>query len=88
MSVFCGIEKQNFHEYLFILFFVVIQQIEGTFIYPRVVGKSVGLPGVIVICAVLVGGNIGGIIGALISVPTSAVLFALIKEAVAKRTAV
>ena len=71
---------------LFIVFFFVIQQIEGTFIYPRVVGKSVGLPGVIVICAVLVGGNIGGIIGALISVPTSAVLFALIKEAVAKRT--
>lgn len=71
---------------LFIVFFFVIQQIEGTFIYPRVVGKSVGLPGVIVICAVLVGGNIGGIIGALISVPTSAVLFALVKEAVAKRT--
>lgn len=71
---------------LFIVFFFVIQQIEGTFIYPRVVGKSVGLPGVIVICAVLVGGNLGGIIGALISVPTSAVLFALIKEAVAKRT--
>lgn len=73
---------------LFIVFFFVIQQIEGTFIYPRVVGKSVGLPGVIVICAVLVGGNLGGIVGALISVPTSAVLFALIKEAVAKRTAV
>lgn len=72
---------------LFVVFFFVIQQIEGTFIYPRVVGKSVGLPGVIVICAVLVGGNIGGIVGALISVPTSAVLFALIKEAVAKRTA-
>lgn len=72
---------------LFIVFFFVIQQIEGTFIYPRVVGKSVGLPGVIVICAVLVGGNLGGIVGALISVPTSAVLFALIKEAVAKRTA-
>ena len=71
---------------LFVVFFFVIQQIEGTFIYPRVVGKSVGLPGVIVICAVLVGGNLGGIIGALISVPTSAVLFALIKEAVAKRT--
>ncbi|MGN0451109.1 MAG: AI-2E family transporter [Acutalibacteraceae bacterium] len=71
---------------LFIVFFFVIQQIEGTFIYPRVVGKSVGLPGVIVICAVLVGGNLGGIVGALISVPTSAVLFALVKEAVAKRT--
>lgn len=72
---------------LFILFFVVIQQIEGTFIYPRVVGKSVGLPGVIVVCAVLVGGNIGGILGALTSVPVSAVLYVLLKEAIAKRTA-
>lgn len=71
---------------LFILFFVVIQQIEGTFIYPRVVGKSVGLPGVIVVCAVLVGGNIGGILGALTSVPVCAVLYVLLKEAIAKRT--
>lgn len=70
---------------LFIAFFVVIQQIEGTFIYPRVVGKSVGLPGVIVVCAVLVGGNLGGILGALTSVPISAVLFVLLKEAIANR---
>ena len=71
---------------LFIVFFIVIQQIEGSLVYPRVVGKSVGLPGVIVVCAVLVGGNIGGILGALIGVPVSAVLFVLIKEAIEKRT--
>lgn len=71
---------------LFMVFFIVLQQLEGSLIYPRVVGKSVGLPGVIVVCAVLVGGNIGGIVGALISVPTAAVLFVLLKEAVAKRT--
>ena len=71
---------------LFIVFFIVIQQIEGSLIYPRVVGKSVGLPGVIVVCAVLVGGNIGGILGALTGVPVSAVLFVLIKEAIEKRT--
>ena len=71
---------------LFVLFFVVIQQIEGTFIYPRVVGKSVGLPGVIVVCAVLVGGNIGGILGALTGVPISAVLYVLVKEEIEKRT--
>ena len=68
------------------VFFIVLQQLEGSLIYPRVVGKSVGLPGVIVVCAVLVGGNIGGIVCALISVPTAAVLFVLLKEAVAKRT--
>ena len=71
---------------LFIVFFIVIQQIEGSLIYPRVVGKSVGLPGVIVVCAVLVGGNIGGILGALTGVPVSAVLYVLIKEAIEKRT--
>ena len=64
----------------------MLQQLEGSLIYPRVVGKSVGLPGVIVVCAVLVGGNIGGIFGALVSVPASAVLFILLKEAVERRT--
>lgn len=71
---------------LFIVFFTVLQQLEGSLIYPRVVGRSVGLPGVIVVCAVLVGGNIGGIAGALVSVPASAVLFVLLKEAIAART--
>ena len=69
---------------LFIVFFLVLQQIEGNFIYPKVVGKAVGLPGIIVVGAVLVGGNIGGVLGALIAVPTSAVIFTLIKEAIYK----
>lgn len=70
---------------LFIVFFVVLQQLEGSLIYPKVVGKSVGLPGVIVVCAVLVGGNIGGIMGSLISVPACAVIYVLLKEAINKR---
>ncbi len=64
----------------FIIFFIVLQQIEGNFIYPRVVGKAVGLPGVLVVSAVLVGGNIGGVLGALIGVPTVAVIYTLLKE--------
>jgi predicted PurR-regulated permease PerM len=44
------------------------------------VGKAVGLPGVIVISAVLVGGNIGGVLGALIGVPLAAVIYTLLKE--------
>lgn len=71
---------------LFCIFFAVLQQLENSLIYPRVVGKSVGLPGVIVVCSVLVGGNIGGIFGALISVPTAAVIYVILKEAIAKRT--
>jgi len=69
----------------FVIFIIILQQIEGNLIYPRVVGKAVGLPGIIVISAVLVGGNIGGILGALIAVPVSATIYTLLKEAIEKR---
>ncbi len=70
---------------LFVLFVIILQQIEGNLIYPRVVGKAVGLPGIIVISAVLVGGNVGGILGALIAVPLSATVYTLLKEAINTR---
>lgn len=70
---------------IFVVFFLVLQQLEGTLIYPKVVGKSVGLPGIIVICAVLVGGNISGVVGALVGVPVCAVLYTLLKEAIEHR---
>lgn len=66
---------------LFLVFLIILQQLEGNLIYPKVVGKAVGLPGVIVISAVLVGGNIGGVMGALIGVPLAAVIYTLLKEA-------
>lgn len=71
---------------IFVVFFLILQQLEGNLIYPRVVGKAVGLPGVIVVSAVMVGGNIGGVMGSLIAVPTAAVLFSLLKELVAFST--
>ena len=67
---------------LFIVFLIVLQQIEGNLIYPRVMGKAVGIPSVLVVSAVLVGGNIGGVLGALLAVPTCAVIFTLIKESI------
>lgn len=67
---------------LFVVFLLVLQQIEGNLIYPKVVGKAVGLPGVIVVSAVLVGGNLGGVLGALIAVPTCAVIYTLLSEVV------
>ena len=67
---------------IFVAFLLILQQIESNLIYPKVVGKAVGLPGVIVVSSVLLGGNIGGILGALVAVPTSAVVYSLIKEAV------
>jgi len=69
----------------FIIFVLVLQQIEGNIIYPRVVGKAVGLPGIIVISSVLLGGSIGGILGALLGVPLSALLFTLLKEGIKSR---
>ncbi len=68
---------------LFVVFFLILQQVEGNLIYPKVVGKAVGLPGVLVVSAVLLGGNIGGIMGALLAVPTCATLYVFLKEAIA-----
>ncbi len=70
----------------FIIFILCLQQVEGTLIYPRVVGKSVGLPGVLVLISVIVGSNLAGVTGALIGVPVCAVLFIIIREAVKERT--
>lgn len=60
---------------------LAIQQVDGAFIYPRIVGKSVGLPGVAVFCAVIVGGNVAGVLGSLLGVPVCALLYALLREA-------
>ena len=64
----------------FVLFLLVLQQVEGNLIYPKVVGKSVGLPGLLVLMAVTIGGEAFGILGMLFSVPVCAVLFSLYLE--------
>ena len=64
----------------FILFLLILQQVEGNLIYPKVVGKSVGLPGMLVLMAVTIGGEAFGILGMLFSVPVCAVLFSLYLE--------
>ncbi len=69
----------------FLVFIAVLQQLEGNLIYPRVVGSSVGLPGIWVLAAVTVGGGLGGIIGMLLAVPVTATLYKLIQRDVQKR---
>ena len=64
----------------FLIFVLILQQLEGNIIYPRVVGKSVGLSGMWVLLAVLVGSSVGGAVGMLISVPTFSLVYALISE--------
>lgn len=72
----------------FVVFLLVLQQIEGNLIYPRVVGSSVGLPPVWVLVAVTVGGSLYGVAGMLFGVPTASVAYTLVKEAAARRLAV
>ncbi|MBQ2848009.1 MAG: AI-2E family transporter [Clostridia bacterium] len=66
----------------FVVFIVILQQLEGNLIYPKVVGKSVGLPGIWVLAAVTIGGNMLGVAGILISVPACAVLYTLLRQEV------
>lgn len=72
---------------LFILFTIVVQQIEGNIIYPKVVGSSIGLPGLFVLISVTIGGGLMGIPGMIISVPLASALFKLLKNDVKDREA-
>lgn len=69
----------------FLIYIAILQQLEGNLIYPRVVGSSIGLPGIWVLAAVTVGGGLGGIVGMLLAVPVSATLYKLIRSDVRKR---
>lgn len=69
----------------FVVFIIVLQQLEGNLIYPRVVGKSVGLPGIWVLAAVTVGGGLFGVLGMLFSVPICSVLYVLFRNFVNKK---
>lgn len=70
---------------LFIVFLVVLQQIEGNLIYPKIMSSSVGLPGVWVLAAITVGGSLSGIVGMLIGVPIVAVVYQILQEEVLKK---
>ena len=65
---------------IFIIFVILLQQIEGNFIYPKVVGSSTGLPGLWVLAAVTIGGSVSGIIGMLIAVPIAATIYKLVRD--------
>ena len=71
----------------FVALFLLLQQLEEQLIYPRVVGTSVGLPGMWVIVAVGVGGGLMGVAGMLIMIPIMSVLYALMREITSKRVA-
>lgn len=70
---------------IFVAMFLVLQQIEGNLIYPKVVGTSIGLPGMWVLVAVTIGGDLMGVAGMLIMIPISSVLYTLLREFTIKR---
>lgn len=70
----------------FLVLFLVLQQIEGNLIYPKVVGTSIGLPGMWVLVAVSVGSELMGIMGMLVMIPLVSVMYTLLREFTQKRT--
>lgn len=74
-----------FDALVFLIFIIVLQQLEGNLIYPKVVGTSIGLPAIWVLAAVTIGGGVLGIPGMLIGVPLAAAIYRIIRHDVRKR---
>lgn len=70
----------------FLVFVVILQQLEGSLIYPKVVGQSIGLPGIWVLTAITIGGGVLGVGGMLLAVPLFAAGYRLLREDLARRT--
>ncbi len=71
---------------IFLVFIVILQQLEGNIIYPKVVGKSIGLPGIWVLAAVTVGGGLMGVLGMLLGVPVAAAIYRLLRRDINRET--
>ena len=86
LSAFLLLMVSPIRAVIFLIFLGILQQIEGNVIYPRVVGTSIGLPGIWVLTAVTVGGGLFGLLGILLSVPVASVLYTLLRRDVRRRT--
>lgn len=71
--------------FTFVVMFLVLQQVEGNLIYPKVVGNSVGLPSIWVLAAVSIGGSLMGVVGMLVFIPLVSVIYILLRGDVYKR---
>lgn len=69
----------------FLVMFLVLQQLEGNLIYPRVMGNAIGLPGIWVLLAVVLGEGLMGVVGMLLFIPLTSVCYQLLRDAVEKR---
>lgn len=81
VGAFIILTVSPFKAFVFVLFLMILQQIEGNVIYPRVVGSSIGLPALWVLAAITVGGSLAGPVGMFLGIPAASALYQLIKEA-------
>ena len=72
--------ESPFEAFIFLIFIIVLQQLEGNLIYPKVVGTSIGLPGILVLAAVTIGGGVMGVGGMLLFVPMVAAVYRIIRN--------
>lgn len=85
---FVLIASQSFTQaWAFLIFIIILQQLENNLIYPKVVGTSIGIPGIWVLVAVTVGGGVGGIAGMLLGVPVLATVYQIITIITQKKLA-
>lgn len=84
VGAFMILTVDPFKAVIFLIFIVVLQQLEGNLIYPRVVGSSMGLPGIWVLAAVTVGGGIAGVVGMLLGVPLAATVYRIVRNDIHK----
>ncbi len=69
----------------FLIVFIVVQQLDGNFMYPRIVGNSVGLPSLWVLVAVTLGGSLMGIAGMILFIPVFSIIYVLLRESTLKK---
>lgn len=81
VGAFIILTVDPFKAFVFVIFFMILQQIEGNVIYPRVVGSSMGLSAIWVLAAITIGGRLAGPIGMFLGVPAASALYTLLKEA-------
>ena len=86
VGAFMILTVDPFDALIFIIFLVILQQLEGNLIYPKVVGSSMGLPGIWVLAAVTVGGGLAGVLGMFLGVPLAATAYRILRDDVNKHT--
>lgn len=85
LGVFMMLTVSPIKALLFLIFIIILQQLENNLIYPKVVGSSIGLPGIWVFTSIIIGGGLGGIVGMLFSVPITATIYRLFSNKVNSR---